>query len=112
MEKNLMIAVCGLDCGKCEARIATVTKDEALKRKVAKEWSELNKVLITPEMILCTGCRVEGPKTPFCQSLCQIRQCAKEKKHETCAGCGLAGNCEKLSMITARNEEARQNLGL
>ncbi len=112
MEKNLMIAVCGLDCGKCEARIATVTKDEALKRKVAREWSELNKVLITPEMICCTGCRVEGPKTPFCESLCQIRQCALEKSMETCSSCHLAGSCEKLSMITAHNEEARRNLGL
>lgn len=112
MDNNLMIAVCGLDCEKCEARIATVTDNEDLRRKVAGEWSKLNQVVITPEMICCTGCRLEGPKTPFCESLCQIRQCAKEKKYKTCGSCSQAGSCEKLAMITAHNEEARRNLGL
>ena len=46
-----MIAYCGLDCGKCEARIATVANDDELRKKVAKNWSELNKVEIMPDMI-------------------------------------------------------------
>ena len=112
MEKNLMIAVCGLDCEKCEARIATVTNDDALRRKVAELWSKLNNAAITPEMINCTGCRLEGVKTPFCQSLCQIRQCAGRKRIDTCGACPQAGSCDKLSVITAHNEEARLNLGL
>ena len=64
---NNYIACCGLDCEKCEARLATINNDNQLRAKVAKEWSELNKVEITPQMINCTGCRIEGPKTPFCQ---------------------------------------------
>ncbi|MBR3244008.1 MAG: DUF3795 domain-containing protein [Parasporobacterium sp.] len=56
--------------------IATVNNDDDLRIKVAKEWSELNSVEITPEMINCAGCRIEGVKTPFCDSLCPIRQCA------------------------------------
>ena len=43
------IAYCGLDCESCEARIATLNNDDELRRKVAKYWSELNKVEITPE---------------------------------------------------------------
>ena len=35
MEK--MIAYCGLDCAACEARIATVQDDSALRRKFAAE---------------------------------------------------------------------------
>ena len=46
-----LIAYCGLDCETCEARIATVNHDEALREKVARQWSELNQVTITPDMI-------------------------------------------------------------
>ena len=38
------IAFCGLDCEFCEARFATANNDDALRRKVAKEWSEMNGV--------------------------------------------------------------------
>ena len=43
------IAYCGLDCETCEARIATVNHDDVLRRKIAKEWSELNGVEITSD---------------------------------------------------------------
>ena len=39
---NEFIAYCGLDCEKCEARIATMNNDDALRQKVAKEWSVMN----------------------------------------------------------------------
>ena len=49
---NKYIAYCGLNCEACEARIATVNNDDDLREKVAKEWSEMNKADITPEMII------------------------------------------------------------
>ena len=107
-----LIAYCGLDCEKCDARLATICDDAALREKTAKLWSELNGVDITPESINCMGCRVNGVKTPFCDALCPIRQCALGKTVETCGGCPEAGGCEKLAMITGNNEEARRNLGL
>ena len=33
-----MIAVCGLDCAKCEAYLATQANDEAAKERVAAKW--------------------------------------------------------------------------
>ena len=87
------IAYCGLDCESCEARIATVNDDNALRKSVAKQWSELNHVEITPEMINCSGCRIDGAKTPYSDSLCPIRQCALGKKHETCGDCGEMETC-------------------
>ena len=57
---NKYIAYCGLNCEACEARIATVNNDDNLREKVAKEWSEMNKADITPEMINCAGCRIAG----------------------------------------------------
>ncbi len=104
------IAYCGLDCKTCEARLATVNNDDALRRKVAKLWSELNGVEITPEMINCSGCRIEGVKTQYCEALCPIRQCALEKDYETCGSCGDLEKCEKVAMIIGNNEEARCKL--
>ena len=104
------IACCGLDCESCEARRATVNDDDSLRQKVAKEWSELNGVEITPEMINCVGCRIDGVKTPFCDSLCPIRQCALERSVETCGTCADMGKCEKLCMITENNADALENL--
>ncbi|MBQ5998888.1 MAG: DUF3795 domain-containing protein [Treponema sp.] len=105
-----LIACCGLDCRKCDAYIATMNNDESLRKKTAELWSKLNGVEITPEMINCTGCRMDGPKTPFCASMCQIRQCTISKMFKTCGSCTSMESCEKLSMITGTNKEALNNL--
>ena len=52
-----LIAICGLDCEKCDAFIATKNDDQALREKTAKLWSELNNAPILPEHIYCDGCR-------------------------------------------------------
>ena len=93
------IAYCGLDCEACEARLATIKNDNDLRTEVAKKWTELNGVEITAEMINCTGCRLEGVKTPFCDSLCPIRQCGIAKGFETCGDCSEMERCEKIGMI-------------
>ncbi|MCH5156211.1 MAG: DUF3795 domain-containing protein [Clostridiales bacterium] len=105
-----LIAYCGLDCEKCDARIATLNNDDALRQKVATLWSELNGVQITPEMINCEGCRVDGVKTPFCDRLCAIRQCAMGKKHETCGACSQLDSCQTVGKIISNNAEALSNL--
>ena len=107
-----LIAYCGLDCENCDARLATIRDDAALREKTAKLWSELNGVEITPESINCMGCRANGVKTPYCEALCPIRQCALGKGVETCGGCPEAGKCDTLAMITGNNAQARQNLGI
>ncbi|MCR5450239.1 MAG: DUF3795 domain-containing protein [Solobacterium sp.] len=110
--KNQYIAYCGLNCETCEARIATINNDDLLRKNVAESWSKLNAVEITPEMINCTGCRMNGPKTPFCESLCPIRQCALKKGIQTCGECPDVKTCEKVQMILGTSDEARRNLGL
>lgn len=57
-----MIAYCGLDCEKCDAYLATINDDQALREQTAKLWSELNHAPILPEHINCQGCRVDGAK--------------------------------------------------
>lgn len=105
-----LIACCGLDCEKCDARLATMTNDDALREKTAQLWSELNHVPISKEMINCMGCRMEGVKTPFCNGLCEIRKCAMQKGFATCGDCPDMDNCKTLEMVTANNRDALVNL--
>src|SRR5574344_2246921 len=105
-----LTACCGLDCEKCDARIATVNDDNVLREKTAKLWSEMNHAPITPEMINCTGCRTDGVKTPFCGSMCAIRKCMQQKKFATCGDCSEVNRCQTLAMVTGSNADALANL--
>ena len=110
-EANKFVAYCGLDCSKCDAYVATQNDDQALREKTAKKWAEMNNAPITPEMINCDGCRQDGRKTPYCESLCPIRQCALGRKVETCGACAELETCEKVDPFRG-NETCRRNLGL
>ena len=104
------IAFCGLDCEQCDARRATVNDDRALREATAALWSQLNHTVILPDQIDCLGCRAEGVKTIFCESLCSIRQCARKKDVETCCSCPEKKKCPVLDVIISNHPEARENL--
>lgn len=107
---NPLIACCGLNCEACDARIATLSNDDALREKTAILWSKLNGAEITKEMINCTGCRTEGVKTPYCSDFCQIRKCAMEKGLATCGDCPEMECCGVLAAITGNNPQSLANL--
>ena len=105
-----MIAYCGLDCEKCDAYLATMNNDQALREKTAKLWAELNNAPILPEHINCEGCRVDGTKTVYCDSLCAIRQCALKKTVTTCGDCPDMEKCQTVGMVISNNPDALKNL--
>ena len=105
-----MIAYCGLDCEKCDAYLATINDDQALREKTAKLWSELIHAPILPEHINCQGCRVDGVKTVYCESLCGIRQCALQKGVTTCGDCPELDSCQTVGAILTNNPAALDNL--
>ena len=107
---NHRIAYCGLDCEACDAYLATLHNDQALREKTAKLWAELNNAPILPEHIHCQGCRADGAKTIFCEQLCEIRRCARRKGVTTCGGCPELEGCPAVDAILSRNPEARKNL--
>lgn len=109
-ERNNMIAFCGLNCEKCDARIATVNDDDELRQKTARLWTVLNGVEITKDMINCMGCCADGVKTPYCENLCPIRHCALEKGFASCGNCSELEKCEKVGMIIGSDNEAKRNL--
>lgn len=51
-----LIAYCGLNCASCDAYLATLHNDQALRERTAKLWAELNNAPILPEHINCQGC--------------------------------------------------------
>lgn len=105
-----MIGCCGLDCEKCDAYIATINNDNALREKTAKLWSELNNAPILPEHINCEGCRKNGVKTVFCESLCSIRQCVLKKGVSTCGDCSELETCSIIGEIILNNPDVLKNL--
>lgn len=107
---NEMIGCCGLNCEKCDAYLATVNNDQALREKTAKLWAKLNNAPILPEHINCEGCRVNGAKTVFCESLCEIRKCALQKGFATCGDCPELKTCPTIGAILKNNPSALENL--
>ncbi len=105
-----LIGYCGLDCEKCDAYLATINNDQALREKTAKLWAELNNAPILPEHINCNGCRVDGVKTVFCENMCEIRKCAMKKGMATCGECPDLATCSTVGTITANNPSALENL--
>ena len=104
------IACCGLDCKSCEARLATVNNDEALRVKVAKEWGEMNQMEFKPEWINCEGCCMDGCKTYYCSDLCKIRLCVKQKGYETCGDCAEMKACTILGELGQHAPEVYERL--
>ena len=57
-----LIAYCGLNCAVCDAYLATLHNDQALRERTAKLWAELNNAPILPEHINCQAAAPRGSK--------------------------------------------------
>ena len=108
MEK--LISCCGLNCATCDARIATISNDDELRKVTAEKWRvAYNAPDLSYEMINCTGCRVEGVKFNHC-NVCEIRNCVINKGFDTCGNCQEMGTCSLVSGVHKYVPEAITNL--
>ena len=106
-----MIGYCGINCEKCEARIATIKDDDKMREEVSRKWCELfHTDMITPDRINCTGCKGDGVKYFFCNQMCEIKPCVLSKGYESCAECTEMDSCAKLAAEISHNEDAKNNL--
>ena len=105
-----LIACCGIDCEKCDARIATDTGDEALRTATARKWTAMNGIEIKPEYLHCMGCRTDGAKTYYCTDMCQIRACAARRGYATCGECAEVMTCPTVEPILKHQSDAIDNL--
>ena len=107
MEK--MIAYCGIDCAACDAYMATLNNDQALREKIAAEWSKNFGFECTPEMINCTSCRGNGVRIGHC-SQCEVRKCASAKDLVNCGVCGEFKTCKTINDFLAKAPGLAENL--
>lgn len=106
-----LIACCGLDCESCDARIATIANDDAMREKTARLWSEMNNSPeITAATINCMGCRTEGVKFAFCSDMCETRKCVSEKGFDTCGDCGELDSCPTVGAVLQHVPGTKENL--
>jgi hypothetical protein len=104
-----MIAYCGLDCSRCEGYLAAQSGDEKKIAEVARKWSAMYKADIKPENTVCDGCKADGRKSLYCQTLCEIRKCAVSRKLGTCVECGDFP-CDAVQPVLNNAPAARENL--
>ena len=107
MQIDELIAVCGPSCTLCPAYQATHGGDQAALERIASEWTKAMGRTFTTDDVTCDGCRVKGKRLSAYWSTCEIRLCAQEKGHDTCAHCSDCP-CEKI--IAPPAQEALKEL--
>ncbi|MGD0576702.1 MAG: DUF3795 domain-containing protein [Candidatus Staskawiczbacteria bacterium] len=91
------IAMCGLDCGSCDAFIATKNNDSILREETARDWGarRKNKPALSAKDINCFGCLSKNkPIYKNCLK-CEVRRCGFKKGIRNCKEC-KDYKCSKL----------------
>lgn len=105
-----MIGLCGINCSKCSAYLATQNNSYEDRVKVAEVWSKEFGDKVSAEDVICDGCTNNGRLSKYC-GICKIRSCGTEKKLNSCANCSDFA-CEKLGSFIKNIPEAKANLEL
>jgi len=111
-------AYCGLDCGECEAYIATQADDRAGLEATAKKWAQqFGGGVGSWEACVCDGCSSGKRISTAHAATCAIRLCASKREVVTCAHCADYG-CATLEQFFAfapvlkeKLETVRKTLG-
>lgn len=106
MSSDKMIAVCGLECHKCDIREAT--NDPKVAGEIV-DWfkKELNQA-VKPEDIHCMGCK--GDRAKHWSADCWIlRCCVDDKGLEYCYECDEFP-CQKLTQWSKSSERYKEAL--
>lgn len=113
-------AFCGLDCGECEAYVATQANDRAGLEAIARKWTAEyggGDKEYSADMCVCDGCPSGGRISSAHAATCGLRLCASARGVETCAHCPDYG-CETLKgffafapVLKDKLEAIRKELG-
>lgn len=96
-----ILAYCGLDCGDCEAYLATQNNDRGGLEETARKWAEqFGAKDISADMCICDGCSSGKRLSTAHAATCALRVCASKRGVVTCAHCPDYG-CEILQQFFA-----------
>lgn len=105
-----LFAPCGLDCAQCDAYKLTQADDQDGLETLLVKWRvEFSAPNMTLADVTCDGCLAPSGRLGGYCSACQVRACAVEKGHTSCAGCDQYA-CEKLSGFFEMAPHAKENL--
>ena len=105
-----LLAYCGLDCGECEAYIATQNNDRSGLEATAKKWAQqFGAKDASADMCICDGCSTGKRNSSAHCVTCAIRLCASGRGVVTCAHCGDYG-CTTLQQFFAFAPVLKQKL--
>ena len=97
---------------KAKKRKATTGKaaqTELARAKTAAEWSKSFGHDFKPEQVNCSGCTSDGAHIGYCESMCEIRKCARSRKLDNCAACAAYG-CATITGFHKNAPEAKTRL--
>jgi predicted RNA-binding Zn-ribbon protein involved in translation (DUF1610 family) len=80
VDRNL-VSPCGLYCGVCAIRIATVDDNDKFRERLAPVYG------VKPEDLYCEGCLAPVEKVWTYCKVCPIKTCAGERGYEGCHQC-------------------------
>ena len=113
-----ILAYCGLDCGECEAYVATQKNDRAALEAVAKKWSaQFGGKDMGADACVCDGCSTGKRAATAHTATCGIRVCASKRGVVTCAHCPdygcaiLQGFFAFAPVLKEKLETIRKGLG-
>ncbi len=90
---------CGYSCPKdCKFLEASVKNDPVLKKEAYEIWEMKERFGVTefdPEKIFCFGCKTKDKPVGIRLQKCDVRNCAIDKKLESCIECSDLKTCEK-----------------
>ena len=99
-EKNQMIAVCGLECHKCD--ILEATEDPKIAQGIVDWFKRERNEVVKLEDVRCSGCK--GDRSRHWSADCWILQCCVDGKGlEFCHQCDEFP-CDKLVKWSKENK--------
>ena len=106
MDKDSMIAPCGIDCSKCSIFIAA--NDPEAAKRLAEEWRAGIQKDAKPEWFKCQGCR--GDRSLRWSPDCELEECCTvEKGLKLCSECDEFP-CPLLREWAAQYDHHREGL--
>lgn len=102
------ISCCGIKCKECPIYVATEKNDDAMRIKLAKDYST-EQCAFTKDDMNCKGCHSEIDEDSKMCGNCDVRKCAHGKDILTCAEC-KSYPCNLIDKYVPVESENRKTL--